>query len=639
MKLDYKTYLDNVLACWTGKSLGGIVGAPYECHKRFTPVDVKNLWPKILFPNDDLDIQVVFLEALQEHGLFIDSEILAKYWQKHCFYVCCEYGVFIDNMEHGILPPLSGTWNNDWFHDSMGCPIRAEIWGVLCPGNPALATEYAAMDGCLDHSATSVEIEKFWAAAASMSFFEKNLYKLLDKSIEYTAKDAVVREIYADVKATCKQYPELRDAWTQVVRHWGSRNATYAKTNTAITLLALFLGGNDFKRTMHNCIQCGWDADCTAATAGALLGLLNGTAGLPADWCRKMGKNLVCACEIPHQHASLKSFAEETCLLGAEMAKVRNTGLTLTGAPALKRISKAPAPCVKMTALYPDKPVLWRNKTTEVQLVIENGMKNAIDASLAITAPADVKVAAPKNVKVAAGKSTAVHVAVSMKAGVEWRRSKNLFKAVLKGKGGKAIAEREFGLQGARCYTVYGPYWDMWDKAAYPICPYANDEFTCNPGNIPGLRDAMDAYVNLDTPYLDEARLVKGDIPEERPYIVEIGGDFIYRDDLSHYKGTSCYYLVRTIRSEKEIPDVNFCVGADVPFKAWLDGVPITREELSRCRSAHGKADTLTTKPRRLVIKIAASADDFSIQHNLFKVRESRKEAFAPYANDVMDKI
>ena len=53
-KLDYKTYLDNVLACWTGKSLGGIIGAPYECHKRFTPVEVKNLWPKVLFPNDDL---------------------------------------------------------------------------------------------------------------------------------------------------------------------------------------------------------------------------------------------------------------------------------------------------------------------------------------------------------------------------------------------------------------------------------------------------------------------------------------------------------------------------------------------------------------------------------------------------------
>ena len=114
MKLDYATYFDKVLGCWTGKSIGGIIGAPYECHKHFKECDPDKLWPKILYPNDDLDIQVVYMEALQKHGLFIDSKILAKYWKEHCFYTCCEYGIFIDNFDGGIMPPYSGTFNNDW---------------------------------------------------------------------------------------------------------------------------------------------------------------------------------------------------------------------------------------------------------------------------------------------------------------------------------------------------------------------------------------------------------------------------------------------------------------------------------------------------------------------------------------------
>ena len=63
LTLNYHDYYDKVLAGWIGKSLGGLVGAPYENHKQFNQVTPETLWPTILFPNDDLDIQVVWLEA------------------------------------------------------------------------------------------------------------------------------------------------------------------------------------------------------------------------------------------------------------------------------------------------------------------------------------------------------------------------------------------------------------------------------------------------------------------------------------------------------------------------------------------------------------------------------------------------
>ena len=171
LTLTYQDYYDKVLAGWIGKSLGGIVGAPYENHKQFNKVTPETLWPTILYPNDDLDIQVVWLEALQELGLYLTSVDLAKFWQDRCFYTCCEYGIFLHNYQRGIEPPLSGTWNNPFFIASEGCPIRSEIWGFICPGNPRLAAEYAALDGCLDHGHVSIEIEQFLAAAAAEAFF------------------------------------------------------------------------------------------------------------------------------------------------------------------------------------------------------------------------------------------------------------------------------------------------------------------------------------------------------------------------------------------------------------------------------------------------------------------------------------
>ena len=42
---------DKILGCWTGKSIGGIIGAPYECHKHFKECDPDHLWPKKLYPN------------------------------------------------------------------------------------------------------------------------------------------------------------------------------------------------------------------------------------------------------------------------------------------------------------------------------------------------------------------------------------------------------------------------------------------------------------------------------------------------------------------------------------------------------------------------------------------------------------
>ena len=61
------------------------------------------------------------------------------------------YGFGKTNVRKGLLPPLSGAFNNA-FGGSMGCPIRSEIWACIAPGLPLLA---------LEHGAVLVEINPF----------------------------------------------------------------------------------------------------------------------------------------------------------------------------------------------------------------------------------------------------------------------------------------------------------------------------------------------------------------------------------------------------------------------------------------------------------------------------------------------
>ncbi len=641
--IDYPNYYDKVLAGWIGKSLGGIIGAPYECHKQFNFVSEDKLWPAVLYPNDDLDIQVVWLEALQQIGIAPTSDQLADFWHKHCFYVCCEYGIFIDNLEHGIHPPLSGVWRNDFLQASEGCPIRSEIWGFIAPGNPRLAMEYAARDGVLDHGTTSIELEQFLSAAASLAFFAKDPVELLEKTCAIVPAGNAGARLFHDVRAICESNPAPLDVWRKLVRRFGSRDSTRAQLNNAFAFMALLLGGNDFKETMRLCIQTGWDCDCSAATAGALWGVLHGSSAFPADWLERMGKNLVCACEIPHKNASLADFARETTELGIEVAAVLNREIRIENAPAV-RVRPLPAPALAIRESYPDnRPILWSDCPAKVVLTVHNPLPQRFRGTLRLQLPKGVEVDwTGREVEVAPGDAV-FEVTVNRSPADEFLHDHYLFRAELVASDGAIVAERSFGLDGAGVWLAYGPYWDMWDKDAYAVCPYQNDQLTCNPGNLPEFcRDAFNTHVRPDHAYVDEKRLLTEDIPEELPFRIETLGHGMSRSDLFQFDGASCCYLVREFKAEKPREKVQFVFQADCPFVCWFDGQQVsssTRHE--NPGSAYGAAPfvNLTGEIQRIVIKLSTRLEHFQCSFTLEDHVQVRTHAVSPYVSGIATRL
>jgi hypothetical protein len=179
-------YRDKVLGCWLGKNAGGTLGGPIEFkfgRDELFDVDWYPELPEGGIPNDDLEMQLIWLQAIQERGPGITARDLADCWLDCIRYNFDEYGLSKTNLQKGLLPPLSG-WHNNAFRDCMGCPIRSEIWACLAPATPEVAAMYAFQDAICDHGGgESVFGEIFNAVLESCAFIESDRLALIEAGL------------------------------------------------------------------------------------------------------------------------------------------------------------------------------------------------------------------------------------------------------------------------------------------------------------------------------------------------------------------------------------------------------------------------------------------------------------------------
>ena len=172
MNISKESYRNKVRGCWMGKNIGGTLGAPFEGIRISEDIEfyTEDL-SKGAIPNDDLDLQLAFLNAAERFGKAVDAKILAEYWVTAITPNWAEYGVGKTNLRLGLQPPVSGGFVNH-YKDSNGAWIRSELWACLMPGHPELAVRYAYQDAIVDHADEGVYAEVFTAALESAAFAE-----------------------------------------------------------------------------------------------------------------------------------------------------------------------------------------------------------------------------------------------------------------------------------------------------------------------------------------------------------------------------------------------------------------------------------------------------------------------------------
>jgi len=565
MILNYSRYLDQVLGGWIGKSIGGTIGARFEGYKGWIEISPDEMFPDEIPPNDDLDIQVLWLKVLEEKGAALTSDDMAEAWLEDCWYPFNEYGIFRRNWKLGIHPPYSGEFTNQFWETGMGCPIRSEIWGYVFPGAPDLAAKYAWMDGTLDHTEQSVGAEMMFAAMASMAFFVPDVRRLTSMFRHYLPQGTPIDRLTQVAFQAYDEGASLRDARDRILAIAGNPEACDSQINVPFTFLGLLYGGNDLEKALLAALACGYDTDCTLATAGAFIGQILGASAIPQKLKDPIGDDLVMGIQYNRKEMTLSALARDTVRIGKLLADDLKTGVDIVDAPALAPLpATAVEPAVAISVDYLGLPAAAPGDVVNVVIHVQGELGG--ENTLTLSGPEGWTVV--PDAATVTDLTRDIEVSLHAPGDPELWPERNLFTAEL---SGSTTARYTFGVAGAGLWKLLGVYYDALPEE----------------GNQLQRRRAFNHhFVSLEKAYLPEPDIDEAAAFADwsrklgRPAVVASYEREVDPTQLIGLTGPYCSYLARTIISP-EAREVFLSIGNSDSFRLYLNGEVVV--EVDEC--------------------------------------------------------
>lgn len=307
-------WLGQCIANWTGLRTEGVRNeAPFYTdyswgtnHGRdkqnieFVLVEGSNPWGA----DDDTDIEYIYQSILYENNVSIlTPEMIRDGWLKHIKkeeenYLWVSNQRAFNLMMDGMLPPETSLPENNQDYDQIDAQLTTEIFGLFAPCRPDIALQMAHLPIRTAACRESEWISEFYIimhSLASSVDSELTLHYqtvwLAEQARQRLPNESFPAKIYDFVKVQYENNPDknnwekTRDALYnryQVKGADGYKFRTWfdAGINYGASLISLFYGEGDYKRTVQIGSLCGWDSDNPTATWGGLLGFMMGQKGL-----------------------------------------------------------------------------------------------------------------------------------------------------------------------------------------------------------------------------------------------------------------------------------------------------------------------------------------------------------------------
>jgi ADP-ribosylglycohydrolase len=240
-------------------------------------------------PDDDIDYTLLALLLVERHGAGFRIDDVARAWltllpagatwtaERAAYRTLLERMAvqFVNGDGPGFdLGECSDNEYNDW----IGGQIRADLYGWICPGRPALAAELARRDASLSHRGEGVHAAAFIAALAAALPACDDMDAALERALGEIPGDSLA----AQAVRFGRSIAGLPDAVTRLHRHFEGLAPLHAVNNLALVVWAFRSNVGDFSASVGEAVAAGWDTDCNGATVGGLCGV-SGTP-IPARW-------------------------------------------------------------------------------------------------------------------------------------------------------------------------------------------------------------------------------------------------------------------------------------------------------------------------------------------------------------------
>lgn len=201
-------------------------------------------------------------------------------------------------MIDGMLPPSTSLPKNNKNFDQIDAQLTTEIFGLFAPARPDVALKMSHLPIRTTAYRDAQWIAEFYVIMHSlassvqpeMSMQQQTVW-LAEQARKRLPDESFAAKMYDFVKTEYDNNPD-KDNWEQtrdalykryqVDGKDGYRFRTWfdAGINFGASLISLFYGEGDFKRTVQIGSLCGWDSDNPTATWGGLLGFMIGRGGV-----------------------------------------------------------------------------------------------------------------------------------------------------------------------------------------------------------------------------------------------------------------------------------------------------------------------------------------------------------------------
>ena len=368
-------YASRVRGGWLGKLIGAAVGLPADGQKQTQEVAgypaALSQRPAVSY--EGIDFQIVWLRALQGAGPDITTDELISAWLRRLGHVHGEYPYARANFRRDMPPPVSGVFDNP-FREALGALARADLWGMVAPGDPEQAAWFARRDAMLDHAGAGVEAAIWLAGMASAAFAEKDVLRLIELGLGLIPLDGRVARAVRDVVRWHGEHANCGRTREMLLRSYSSEDVRDSVVAAGLIALSLVHGRGDFAKSILTAANCGWSSACTCAATGTLLGLALGVEGIPAEWRGAARDQFVAGWGVVGlpRNASSGALADQTCELGRLVVRSQCAGrVQLTQEPPEEVTKLAPPEASSFLRLLAMGPYVASYRRGPLQIQID----------------------------------------------------------------------------------------------------------------------------------------------------------------------------------------------------------------------------------------------------------------------------
>ena len=299
---------DKMLGGWLGQMIGVAWTASTEFGTRgsIRPASQFPTWKPEMITNayeqDDVYVEIPFLDAMKEHGAFCDPIYIGEKFTDSLFSLWHANAAARNNLRAGYSWRDAGHYLINGHADDLDWQIECDFLGSMYPGLVNEAAMRAFDIGHMICYGDGVYGGVCVTAMHAAAYTADSVKEIVEAGVSVIPEGTKFREIMDLVVKAYEDGKTWEEAW-QIVEDTCGRNdkcvdyreGTYAeksnidaKLNASYIVIGLLWGEGDFAKTVEISCRCGQDSDCNPSSAASILGNYFGASGIPEIYKSKV---------------------------------------------------------------------------------------------------------------------------------------------------------------------------------------------------------------------------------------------------------------------------------------------------------------------------------------------------------------